>query len=170
MSQKSGCYLIPPRRMPTLSPVEQSKKRRVGAPGLQNFRGNRNVCRPGALTGRLFRQAAGGNRQDAAIRSTLSPGERSPAGNGATPHSNHPSQHSAQSPLASAFRPPSKPPAIIFEPIGMKPGSTNMIKQSAVQPQDRSRGRMIVANCAHVALLRETTNPEGRQKLAVGRA
>ena len=50
----------PPRRPggKANSLLNKSKKRRVRAPGLQDFLGIRGVCRPGAPTGRLFRQAA----------------------------------------------------------------------------------------------------------------
>ena len=36
--------------------LNNSRKRRVGAPGLQNFQANRTICRPGALTGRFLEQ------------------------------------------------------------------------------------------------------------------
>jgi hypothetical protein len=58
MQVDHGCWSGAARLVNRWQPVEQSKKRRVGAPGLQNFRGNHSIGRPGALTGRLFRQAA----------------------------------------------------------------------------------------------------------------
>jgi hypothetical protein len=39
--------------------LNNSKKRRVGAPGLQNFHADHRICSPGALTGRFLQKPAG---------------------------------------------------------------------------------------------------------------
>jgi hypothetical protein len=41
------------------SRLNNAPKRRVGAPGLQDFLGKRRICRPGAFTGRFFNSLPG---------------------------------------------------------------------------------------------------------------